>query len=85
MGMLRNAVWGHLGGSVSYVLDFSSGHDLTVCGFEPCVGLCADSSEPGACFRFCVSPAISTHAHTQSRGGAEREGDTEMEAGSRSC
>ena len=24
-------------------------------GFEPRVGLCADSSEPGACFRFCVS------------------------------
>ena len=33
---------------------FSSGHDLTVCGFEPRVGLCAGSSEPGACFRFCV-------------------------------
>ena len=30
------------------------GHDLTICGFEPHVGLCADSSEPGACFRFCV-------------------------------
>ena len=27
---------------------------LTVCGFEPRVGLCADSSEPGACFGFCV-------------------------------
>ena len=24
-------------------------------GFQPCVGLCADSSEPGACFGFCVS------------------------------
>ena len=23
--------------------------------FEPRVGLCADSSEPGACFRFCGS------------------------------
>ena len=29
-----------------------SGHDLTVCEFEPPVGLCADSSEPGVCFRF---------------------------------
>ena len=28
-------------------LDFSSGHDLTVHGFETCVGLCADSAEPG--------------------------------------
>ena len=34
--------------------DFGSGHDLTVRGFEPHVGLCADSSEPGACFGFCA-------------------------------
>ena len=27
-------------------LDFGSGHDLTVCEFEPHVGLCADSIEP---------------------------------------
>ena len=27
-------------------LDFSSGHDLKVCGIEPHVGLCADSVEP---------------------------------------
>ena len=27
-------------------LDFSSGHDLTVQGFEPCIGLCTDSAEP---------------------------------------
>ena len=27
-------------------LDFGSGHDLTVCEFEPHVGLCADSVEP---------------------------------------
>ena len=31
------------------------GHDLAVREFEPRVGLWADSSEPGACFRFCVS------------------------------
>ena len=37
-------------------LDFGSGHDLAVCEFEPRVGLRADSSEPGACFRFCVFP-----------------------------
>ena len=47
---------GRLGGSVGGASDFSSGHDLTVRGFEPRVGLCADSSEPGACFGLCVSP-----------------------------
>ena len=45
---------GHLGGSVSEMSDSSSGHDLTVRGFEPRVRLCAHSSEPGACFGFCV-------------------------------
>ena len=38
--------------------DFGSGHDLTVCEFEPRVGLCAHSSEPGACFGFCVSLSL---------------------------
>ena len=32
---------GHLGGSVSYVSDFSSGHDLTVRVFKPHMGLAA--------------------------------------------
>ena len=27
-------------------LNFSSGHDLMVCEFEPCIGLHADSMEP---------------------------------------
>ena len=27
-------------------LHFGTGHDLMVCGFEPCIGLCADSVEP---------------------------------------
>ena len=45
----------HLGDSVSKASDFGSGHDLTVCEFEPHVRLCADSSEPGACFGFRVS------------------------------
>ena len=49
---------GRLGGSVSYVSDFGSGHDPAVCGFKLRVGLCADSSEPGACFRFCVSLSL---------------------------
>ena len=49
---------GRLGGSVGGASDFGSGHDLTVREFEPHVGLCADSSEPGACFRFCVSLSL---------------------------
>ena len=40
---------GRLGGSASWGLDFSSGHDLSVYGFGPHFGVCADSSEPGAC------------------------------------
>ena len=35
---------GRLGGSVGWVANFSSGHDLTVREFQPHVGLCADSS-----------------------------------------
>ena len=31
-----------------------SGHDLAIREFEPRVGLWADGSEPGACFRFCL-------------------------------
>ena len=50
---------GRLGGSVGWASDFGSGHDLTVREFEPHIGLCADSSEPGACFRFCVSLSLS--------------------------
>ena len=38
--------------------DFSSGHDLIFRGFEPHIGLCAESSEPGACFRSCVSLSL---------------------------
>ena len=34
---------GHLGGSVGWASNFGSGHDLAVHGFEPRVGLCADS------------------------------------------
>ena len=49
---------GRLGGSVGWAADLSSGHDLLVHEFEPRVGLCADSLEPGACFRFCVSLSL---------------------------
>ena len=38
---------GHLGGSVTHpALGFGSGHDLTVRGFQPRIGLRADSTEP---------------------------------------
>ena len=59
-------IQGRLGGSVGWASNFSSGHDLAVCEFEPCVGLCADGSEPGACFGFCVSLSLSAYppAHT---------------------
>ena len=50
---------GRLGGSVGLASDFGSGHDLKVCEFEPHVGLCADSSEPGARFGFCVCVCLS--------------------------
>ena len=49
---------GRLGGLVGWASDFDSGHDLTVREFEPRVGLWADGSEPGACFRFCVSLSL---------------------------
>ena len=49
---------GRLGGSVGGASDFGSGHDLAVCGFEPRVRLCADRSEPGTCFGFCVSLSL---------------------------
>ena len=53
---------GRPGGSVGWASDFGSGHDLEVRGFEPRVGLCADSSGPGARFRFCVSLSLSLSA-----------------------
>ena len=50
---------GRLGGSVGWASDFGSGHDLAVRGFEPRVGLCADSSEPAS---DSVSPSLSASA-----------------------
>ena len=46
-------------GWLSWASNFSSGHDVTVRGLKPHIGLCADSSEPGACFGFCVSLPLS--------------------------
>ena len=45
--------------SVDWAPGFSSGHDLMVREFKPHIGLCADSSEPRASFRFCVSVSLS--------------------------
>ena len=49
---------GCLGGSVGYVSDFGSGHDLTTCGFEPhCRAvLTAQNPEPAS---DSVSPSLS--------------------------
>ena len=52
--LIKNHIQGHLGDSVGWASDFGSGHDLMVCEFE----LRADSSEPGACFGFCVSLSL---------------------------
>ena len=61
----KNEILGHLGGSIGWASDFSSGHDLTARYFERRVRLCADSSEPGACFGFCLhlsAPPLLTHS-----------------------
>ena len=51
----KNATWGtSVAPSVECPIS-ASGHDLEVRGFEPHIGFCADSSEPGVCFGFCVS------------------------------
>ena len=49
---------GRPGGSVGSASNFSSGHDLAARGFEPRVGLYADSSEPRAASD-SVSPSLS--------------------------
>ena len=40
-------------------LDFGSGHDLTIRGIEPCVGLCAGSTEPAGIFSLSLSLSLS--------------------------
>ena len=48
-------------------LDFGSGHDLTVRGFEPCVRLCADSAEPAwdSLPLYASPPLAHTHSLSQ--------------------
>ena len=56
---IKKSEEGCLGSSVSWASDFGSVHDLTIREFEPRLRLCADHSEPEACFRFCVSLSCS--------------------------
>ena len=55
---MKKGAWGPLGGSVSRASDFVSGHDLTICEFEPPSGsvLTAQSLEPVS---DSVSPPLS--------------------------
>ena len=47
-------------GQLSWLrVQFISGHDLTIREFELHIRLCADNSEPEACFRFCVFLSLS--------------------------
>ena len=50
----RGCIIGFSTGLRISVSDFGSGHDLRVRGLECHIGLCADSSEFGACFGFCL-------------------------------
>ena len=38
-------------------LGFGSGHDLIVCEFKPCIGLCTDSAQP-VWDSFFLSPSL---------------------------
>ena len=58
----KGGCWGARGAqSVEHrTLGFSSGHDLTVCEFESCVGLCADGADPAwdsLSLSLCPTPA----------------------------
>ena len=64
--LLKIPMSGTLGWLSWLSTDFGSGHDLTVHGFKLCVGLCADSSEPGACFGSCVSLSLLFPIHAVS-------------------
>ena len=56
-----------MGGSVCSASDLSWGHHHSGYELEPRVPLCADSSEPGACFSSCVSLSLCpSPAHTLS-------------------
>ena len=70
--LFKRKFLGHLGSSVAWATNFGSGHDLTVCEFKPCVEFCTDSSDPGACFWFCVSLSFCpSPTHALSLSGSE--------------
>ena len=54
-----NNIKKHVLGAPGWLSQLSSGHSLAVREFEARDGLCADSSEPGACFGFCVCLSLS--------------------------
>ena len=49
-----------------HTLDVGSGHDLTACGIEPRVRLCADSEEPARDSLSASFSALPPLAHTLS-------------------
>ena len=55
---LKIVFWGRLGGSVGWASDFTSGHDLAVCGFKPRIGLCADNSAWSLLWILCFSLSL---------------------------
>ena len=54
----KNEVLGAPGWCSRLSVRLQPGHDLAVREFEPRVGLWADGSEPGTCFRICVSLSL---------------------------
>ena len=56
--LFRKAIPGAPGWRSRLSVRLQPGHDLAVREFEPRVALWADGSEPGACFRFCVSLSL---------------------------
>ena len=71
MHHIKNDVWGAWVAQPAKhpTLDFSSGHDITVCEFEPHVGLCANSTEPawGSLSPFLSAPLPSTLSLSQNK------------------
>ena len=50
--------WGAQSDKCPTLAQVLNSHELAVCEFKPCISLCAESSEAGACFRFCVSLSL---------------------------
>ena len=54
-GPIKRLSYGAPGWRSRLSVRLQPGHHLAVREFKPRIGLWADGSEPGACFRFCVS------------------------------